>query len=444
MKRNHKRRKWILFPTLLILTLVVVHHWDAIVLRVAPKAILGSSLNQVFEQLEKRFQENPLRILINTLDEESNYTADISMVTDNALLGTIAYDMKLQTSGTLHRIQAEGTATTATNLLDLKLYLDDRFLAVASQDLLNGKYYGITYDTFSKDIRSIPFLNFLVSDRVLEQWDTNIRMIQEQMKRSYVLPSLPKFSDEDLRKLLLGVLAWPCDVQEEFIHVPWATEGVTCQAVHYQANGADVLSILKEAAGIPFDENATAEAVFYLNENTLIKLKLIYRYEGSTMTASVDFGKNPMSDVLFVQIQDQDEIELQEYFITVDTEKSEGRYTETWKIAHADDEGSIYRYDWSPVTGEMRLSGEDTETAYLNFAEIEQGFRIETEDLSALLGEFTKEPVIDISPGICTISVKKGSNTTLPPYQNLDQWSLDDLVILVSGIGSLFGIHIGT
>ena len=40
------------------------------------------------------------------------------------------------------------------------------------------------------------------------------------------------------------------------------------------------------------------------------------------------------------------------------------------------------------------------------------------------------------------MTIRKGSEISIPEYKNLDQWSLDDLKVLLGGIGSLIGIWV--
>ena len=39
------------------------------------------------------------------------------------------------------------------------------------------------------------------------------------------------------------------------------------------------------------------------------------------------------------------------------------------------------------------------------------------------------------------MTVRKGSAITTPKYKNLDEWSLDDLLVLLGSIGGLLGFR---
>lgn len=82
----------------------------------------------------------------------------------------------------------------------------------------------------------------------------------------------------------------------------------------------------------------------------------------------------------------------------------------------------------------MRLPGR--EKAALQLAETETGFQIITPDLDNLLGWGSGKV------RACTMTIAKGAEITPPGYKNLSQWSLEDLLVLLSGVGSLFGLQI--
>ena len=84
----------------------------------------------------------------------------------------------------------------------------------------------------------------------------------------------------------------------------------------------------------------------------------------------------------------------------------------------------------------MRLTLPDREAISLNLSEAESGFRVMTQDFGKLMG-WSGDKTYD-----CTMTIRKGSEISIPEYKNLDQWSLDDLKVLLGGIGSLIGIWV--
>ena len=115
---ERKKRQWWLLGILAVLLLGIVGFAfrDAILIRAAQKAVLTSALNDLFSQLEQRFQGDPLLIVAGSLDPEGKYTIDMEMATEKELLGPVSYDMTLRTDGTAHQLFAEGTASTSSKV----------------------------------------------------------------------------------------------------------------------------------------------------------------------------------------------------------------------------------------------------------------------------------------------------------------------------------------
>lgn len=442
---KRKFRWWLLtVPVLLILGILAAVFRDAIFIWVAPKMVLTSALTKVFSQLEERFRDDPLLILARSVDPEGKYTADMELEMEKEILGKVSYDMTVQADGAAHQLFAGGVAKTADRTLDLSLYMDAGFMAVSSEELVRGNYYGITYDTFAADLRKIPLLNLMVSDGLLAQWDASVQDIRERMNRTYALPELPEISQEDMRQLLLGVAAMPCEVEK--CSVMLDGEAVACHKLEYRASGKQVGEFLSEVTNGAYSEDTAAVVSFYLYRNTVIKLMVACESGESTLSYSLILGLNPGEDALTLQGIRTGNGKSDEFLTTVTTQHGEDSYAETWNIYRASD-GAGSRisvsYDWNPTSGEMVLKSGDS-TVSLNLTETENGFRLVTDDLARLMQiamqnvqTSTKDTEIQ-----CIMTVTKGAEITKPVYKNLDQWSLEDFLVLLGGVGSLLGIKI--
>ena len=94
-------------------------------------------------------------------------------VEDN-LLGKMEFDFQLKTDFSTNQIQAAGTIEGKEISFDTSVYLNKSFAAVSSQSLLQGGYYGITYATFSQDLRQIPFSTFLIPKETIAGWEKQV------------------------------------------------------------------------------------------------------------------------------------------------------------------------------------------------------------------------------------------------------------------------------
>lgn len=435
---------WLLgIPVILLLGILVVFFQDAILIWVAPKAVLTSALNDLFSQLEQRFHGDPLLIVAGTFNPEGKYTIDMEMETEKELLGPVIYDMTLQTDGTAHQFFADGTASTSSKAMDLTMYLDTDFMAVSSENLVGGTYYGITYDTFASDMRKIPLLNFLISDSLLSQWEDSVREIQANMSRTYALPGIPETSNGDMRKALLGIAALPCKTQKCTTQLE--DTAVTCYKLDFSVSGQQMEQLLSTiSAG---EENGAAVVSFYLFENSVIKISLLYEAEETVLQYSLDLGQTPKDNPLTLQGTQSRDGHQEEWTIAVATQYGDNRYTETWNIQKGSGETErkvSVAFDWNPFSGDLTLkTSASKEPCSLNLTATENGFRLETDDLTRLMRALSLDGPSGQEDGksSCTMTVSKGSEIVTPEYKNLDQWSMEDFLVLLNGVGSLLGVR---
>lgn len=429
-----KRRYWI--PALLILVALAILFGGAAGQKLSAKSQLTSALSQAFSQLETRFRNDPLLILLENYDCEGKYTADLEAATNQEMLGTITYNMTVATNLKAHQLTAKGIAHTQNQEIDLSLYMDPDFMAVSSDELVAGKYYGITYDTFSSDLRKIPLLNAIVSDAVLSRWDASLQSIQKQVSREYPLPQIPQLKEDEIRKLLLGVAAMPCQIQKTDIVM--GGETLSCTELCYTISGEQVAGVMSRLTGEPYD---SFQFSFYLCQDALVRFSISGTTGDTPFQYCVDLNQNPLQDPLTLTGSYGSAKSLS---VAVSTQSSENRYEEAWDVRVIEggkEQDHSFSFDWNPQTGALIFrSPQLSAPMSLNFQKTGNGLRLETRDLRSLLGQQPQSTVQSRIPGTLTIS--KGSTIETPVYQNLDQWSMQDFLTLLAGAGSLIGIRL--
>ncbi len=126
----------------------------------------------------------------------------------------------------------------------------------------------------------------------------------------------------------------------------------------------------------------------------------------------------------------------------LNTVSSDQLYTEELTI-QTSLQRNLLRYSWNRETGEGQLSRtrlENTYGATLNLQTTEDGFRIQTSDLDALLAVLGEGEDKADTPAILTVS--RGTDFATPAYKNLDSWSMEDILILLGGLGGLLGLNL--
>lgn len=437
-----KRRYWV--PALLILLALGAVFVGAAGHKIRAKSRLTTALSQVFSQLEERFHNDPLLILLECYDSEGKYTAELEAAASQEMLGTITYKMTVEADLKAHRFAANGVAQTSREEMDLSLYMDPDFMAVSSDELVAGEYYGITYDTFAADFRKIPLLDFIVNDTVLSRWDAYVQTVHRQVCRDYPMPQIPQLSEGEIIKLLLGVAAMPCQLQSTDIVMGEKT--LSCTELDYAINGEQIAWALSALTGEAFDSDTAFLFSFYLCEDALVRFSVSGTTGKTPFRYCVDLNQNPLQDPLTLTGSYGT---AQSLSVTVSTRNSASRYEESWDIhtiREGEEQDHSFDLNWNLQTGALTFrSSQLALPITVNFQKSGDGLRLETQDLRSLLEPLlypeaaTSAAQSKIS-GVVTIS--RGSAISKPAYKNLDQWSMQDFLTMLAGAGSLVGIRL--
>lgn len=436
MKKTGKYLLLVFLILLILAGILTAVFWNAISVYLFPKMVLTDAVSHTVAQLQQRFEGDPALMLVRYLDEEGHQSIHMDADVSDPLLDNIHYDMQIQTEP--HRFLAQGIVQTGQRNVDLSVFMDPDFMAVSSDNLVNGSYYGITYRSFSQDIRSIPLLGWMIGESVLQKWNDSVMSIQSRMEKGYNVPRIPNINEEDFQKLLLVLVAAPSDVQKTTIilqHKP-----VECHRIAYSVSGTEVLNFLKTYLKI--GENASSAAVdaaFYLCDNTLILADLTIQTD-KTYHVELEFGKQCLTDPLTAIVSE--EASDRNIRILVKTERKEnGKLHEYWDISGWGERGTVLSYDWDPNTQQMLASIDEGPGILMHVSETEAGLRIETRNLSELfrsvLHSDAKTPARS-AKGVLVLN--RGTQFETPEYKNLDKWSMDDFWALLEGVGGLIGI----
>lgn len=411
--------------------------WNTILLAIAPKVVLSSALSDALSQLQTRFQKSPWVLVAQSYDVGGNYSVDAEFSQMEQSLGEVRYDLEIQTDGSENCIMAEGTITALEQELRLSGFANQDFMAIASDELTNKDYYGITYDTFSADVRKIPFLGMLITEQTLLEWNKEVQKVKSQMSKMELLPKIPDISGEDVSKLLLGVAAMPCQRERRALD-----SGMTCQVFTYTIPEAQGNRIISTVIDTPEMEKCEITVSLYLWESTVVQISAKIKTNDETMQGSLYLGTDPLRNPLCFQYGTSTGGNGR---IEVSTEQEENQFAETWVIQnHVDgqshDRSITYRWDFS--TGDMELSDGQGRNIVGNLRKTEQGFAVKTEDFGAAYTLLTEKAWEGKRILSCSANVRKGSSVITPGYRNIDQWSMEDLLTLVQGVGALFGLRI--
>lgn len=436
-----QKRKWLfltVFGVLLCLTILGYLFRDSFMLYFMPKSVLKEALSEAVTQIETRFQENPLDILQKGIDADGNQRAELELSREDPLFGEICYDMLFLVQP--HRLYGEGTAYNGQRDLDLSVYLDTDFMAVSSDDLLRGSYYGIHYDTFPQDIRRIPLLDWMLGENVLSKWENTVHGVQAALAQDvpFSVPQLPQLSAAQRKAASLAALALPLKVEKCTALIQG--EKLDCHRMVCSLEGEAARKLLQEALEVPDTGSAEVRVAFYLSEKHLVMLDALITTGERGYHASIEFGSDIEKDPILVKYRFSDENQGTDLVFRME-DKLEGEWhREKWYVSGLQQSPIDLSCSWN-TSGQVVLKTDPHGSVSFRLTETEDGFRMDSEDFSKLY-EFCmqKTPSSKGNPLKGSITIGKGRAFDTPAYKNLDQWSMEDFLILLEGVGSLIGI----
>lgn len=422
--------------------------------RIAPRLVLSRTLDNAIAQLDSRFEKSPVHLLANALDSQGRQQVALKLETENKNLGPVVYDMKVLTQIGPNRLQAEGAVIAGGKVLDVQLFLDEKFAALASQGLLEGLYYGITYETFSRDLRERQLLTALLGEQLIGDWEEALLSLGEKMAMDL---TLPEFRTEDIRSLLYGVLALKPEMSREEILLPSAGEH-TGYGVSFRATGAEISEAAKpyrqQLSGTllnwihKMEQDPASEICvkFSLYKGKLIQILAQLNTSGESHECLFYLGEDPAEKTLSLELDTRNGGEERKYSVMIRTEQNEESYEEVLHFAKTEKgetESTTMEYAWDLSSCDMVLEirqGERKAEQRLNLTGEGEKLTIRSQNIRPLLNFLLEQE--KVKPAICTLTVSPGGTVTVPEYRNLDQWSWEDLLALITGFGGLLGLKL--
>lgn len=403
-----KKRWWILIAAVILAVLVSVY-WDALVMYALPQIPLRKAVNCAIADLDERYRESPVPLILRGYDEGGLQTVQADLYDSGAPRGTLDVSMDLKENQFL----LHGAFPEGSRLRGLDLYLDRNVTAVTSESLLGGGWYGITYETFPEDLRSIPLVSLLIPDKLKGEWEDSVAGLQEKMGRSISLPIIPEIRSEDLQKATMVLWAMRPAVSSE--NGQWK--------LTYKLEGKTAAFLWEKALGTPMPENTGLKLVFYMREDALVRVELDAAVSTQQASIILTMGETPRDAALAMDLVSKEGKPLSLHISPVGEES----------IIRLD--GKQYAYKRNGDTLALQFPGQEIVT--MKLSEAENGFRIQSDDLLRLL---KNSPISGFS---CDLSIRKGERVVAPDFKNLDQWSLEDLLIFVNGVWTVIRPNTG-
>lgn len=438
------KRNWLWKCSILVTILgtVFVFGREVLAVRLAPKAVLYSSLVKMTEHLKLRVKDSPLEMLMDIADPEGKYTADISLQAYANSLVFESYKVKIQTNAKKYQVFADGLCLNGGNKSKLSCYLDQDFISFSTDKLAHSRGVGIVFSSFSNDIQKIPLIDYFVSDQTIAQWDEFLQGFPIALGKIMPILRLPRISGQNINNCILGVLALPC--KTEYLSLSIEGELRDCVALTYSAKGEQINYYLNANS---FPKTSEFQVTFYLYKNALIKTVVKYTAFDQSLLLEGFFGQDSLNEEIRVcGTWNYDDIT--NYF-TATVDAVEGESPNNWDmrwIRNAEgNEQTMLQVSFEPDTGYMHLAttaGEHPVSFYLQ----KRGKSIyaKIEDLVDYIGRINPDLWLfqQADKFTAEILLYRGSEILKPKYKKLDEWSLEDFWSVLTDVGSFLGIQI--
>jgi len=428
-----------LFIGILLIAAFILTFWDTIVIYVMPQTVVKDALLDAYDHLETRFREDPLTVVMDYLDPEGKQSADVHLIISGMPLGETIYD--LQVGIRPHSVFTEGEICQGDKRLDVSLYMDGDYMAISSDDLTAGQFYGITYDSFHEDIRSVPLLSWMVGERILQSWEASVEDLRETMGNTHSVPVVPHIYKSDLRKLVAALAVLTDKVEKTAIAV--GGEIVDCYRISGSFSGQKIQEMLSQVVQLENATDASAEVALYILGKTLYLADISIEAGESQLDAQLEMDCSLVDEPITFRVMHNDQGKEMRMYVRSSMASAESEHLVQCKIQKSDEQNLEFAYNWNPETEYMHLTV-NKESADIHLEKREDGLLIESNDFSELYDMLTLKEASFLSSNSITgsILIRKGAAFSAPDYKNLDQWSMEDFWILAEGIGSFVGQNI--
>ena len=440
MKRNWLWKCSILLVT--VLGTVFVFGREVVAVRIAPKAVLYSSLVKTLEKMKLRVKDSPVEMMMDIADPEGKYTADISLHAYEDSLFFENYKVRIQTNANKYQVFADALCLNDGNKSKLSCYLDQDSISFSTDKLEDSRGVGIDFSSFPNDIQKIPLIDYFVSDQMIAQWDEFLQKFPIVLRKIMPILRLHRISGQNINNCILGVLALPC--KTEYLSLSIEGELRNCVALTYSARGEQINNYLDINS---FPKTSEFQITFYLYKNALIK----------TLVKGTSFDQSLMLEGFFGQDSLNEEMhvcgtwnygDITNYFTaTIDAAKDESpnNWNMKWIRNAEGTTQTMVQVSFVPDTGCMYLSttaGEHPISFYLQ--KRGESIYVKIEDLEDYIGRINPDFWLfqQADKYTAEILLYRGSEIIKPKYKKLDEWSLEDFWSVMTDVGSFLDIQI--
>jgi len=412
-----------------------------ILTRIWPGLLVKRAAVRTLEEMQIRFEEDPLEILRRTLDFEDHTRILCDLSYQSPSLGATLWNLDILLQKSTPQMLADGSVQHAGKSHPFGLYLNEEFAALRTSQSPDTVWYGITYDHFSDVFRDNPVFKILLKNYPLTlfQWLDNEEKI----------PALPQISIPELKlepvieaASVLAFLPWEVSVQKE--QVEGREEPV--YLFHSELPGETILAMI---AKLPRTNTvAWSELQNYLSEkpdaqisgefilrgaHELLGFSLSFRAEGEEVIFSADCSEGAGFGPVELQLQYHPG-----QTISLEIMKRQ-RNQEQGKLILPS--GGEWTIRWIPEDAQLQITqaADSSEAGIVaKFNGSSRSFQIQAPDTAFLIEAISGREVVHPDRfGAGSFTILPGDPFSAPAHRDFRIWSTEELFALLEALHSL-------
>ncbi len=418
--------------------------WDSLTMCLFPGLMLSRAVEARVESLQEEYAESFVYALAVLLEGDEKYSVHAAVSQSLPAVGEVCWDLKGAVVDSPRMVCVDGVLSLAGLELDIGAYLDREEVAFTSKKLLKGGWYGFSLNTIGREIRDNPALSYIlgeeISGRITQcaasaknwiNWDMpRISTVQWEVFQNvgmglFVLdPEVHRCSLDIQGKRQHG-FRLSCDISGEEI-------GAAAASCEEQLPGW----ALSFAQWMQKDETSALEAEFWVFNGKLYGFLASVMADNVAYRAEVWLDEENTAAILSVQ-EDRRSCTVM-LGPEVNSSSYEQRVLVTWTGEEEKQRTVSCSYRWDFDSGNLWLQlKEGSRTAFGHAHLTQTRLYAATNNLSPLLEILTGEGY-----GLekCSLTVTPGASIQKPDYQDFAEWSLDDLFVLLDGVGDVLGM----
>lgn len=461
-KKVKKNMTWLIICAAVLAVLIAAAFlWKPLLRMLTPRNYLSIATGNTINALSKRSEGSPYELLSRAGEIMDDGQLDLSLSCDDYYSGKTEASLSLKTKKKEKQLMLDAMISSNDQNLDLGVYLDADCVALQSDAFTAGNYYGLTFDTFARDIRS-SYFNLILSEEEMQQYEQVVQQLHKSINSTVAydellepyLEILKDFSEDQepvisSERIELDGKTRKCDTFVYSIDQEQMNELFDALLTQLE-NDEDVSELFGDSAAIVQSIRTSMEARSVKSNQTCILTYYVYNLRlaaiGCEVTVSFNesenqpvnelmltFGSNPKTSDLILEMKSEYKESKSCNTITSSIERSGSIYGNTITVdtvSNDECETLIISSSWNRDSGELDFSvssdgeGENIEFGFTaSLVEKDDGIELIIDDL----GELYQNTGNELYQRTGTLSVRftEGCTISKPQYTNFNKlgWS---------------------